>query len=96
MKEIMELKDMLLDELAHFGAKGDLTMSDLEVVDMLAHAAKNLCKILDCGSSYHLKTTKRKPHYSDDFTEQMQALMTEAPSDEIRQRMAEMMQEFGM
>lgn len=45
MQEIMELKEMLMDELSQYGAKGNLSTGDLEVVDKLAHAIKNLCKI---------------------------------------------------
>lgn len=49
MHEIMELKEMLMDELSQYGSKGNLSAGDLEVVDKLAHAIKNLCKIMDEG-----------------------------------------------
>ena len=47
MKELYELKDMLLDKLKEYSKKGDLTSGTLDVVDKLSHAAKNVCKIID-------------------------------------------------
>jgi len=61
MHEIMELKEMLMEELSKFGSKGDLSAGDLEVVDKLAHAIKNLCKIVD-GMD---KGYSRRPYYED-------------------------------
>lgn len=61
MHEIMELKEMLMDELSKFGSKGDLSAGDLEVVDKLAHAIKNLCKIVE-GSD---KGFSRRSYYED-------------------------------
>lgn len=47
MKELYDLKEMLLKELEEYGKKGDLSAGTLEIVDKLAHATKNLCKILE-------------------------------------------------
>lgn len=47
MNELYKLKDMLLKELEEYGSKGELTGGTLEVVDKLAHAIKNLCKIIE-------------------------------------------------
>ena len=58
MHDIMNLKEMLLDELSEYGRKGELNAKTLETVDTLAHATKNLCKIIEDaemmegGSSY--------------------------------------------
>jgi hypothetical protein len=46
MKELYELKDRLVDELKDYGRK-DLTGSSLDMIDKLAHAAKNVCKIIE-------------------------------------------------
>lgn len=46
MKELLELKEMLCDELKKYGEK-DLTTGSLDVVDKLAHAVKNLDKIIE-------------------------------------------------
>ncbi|MBO6092856.1 MAG: hypothetical protein J6P40_04400 [Oscillospiraceae bacterium] len=48
MHEIYELKDMLMQELEEYGRKGELKdVGSLEIVDKLAHAIKNLCKIIE-------------------------------------------------
>lgn len=47
MHEIYELKDMLCEELEKYGSKGDLNTGELEIVDKLAHAVKNLGKIIE-------------------------------------------------
>ena len=47
MHELMQLKEMLMKELSEYGAKGELSGGSLEVVDKLAHAIKNLCKIIE-------------------------------------------------
>lgn len=47
MHEIYELKDMLCKELEEYGRKGDLDVGSLEIVDKLAHAVKNLGKIIE-------------------------------------------------
>lgn len=47
MHDIYELKDMLCGELSKYGSKGDLSAGELEIVDKLAHAVKNLGKIIE-------------------------------------------------
>lgn len=118
MHEIMELKEMLMDELSQYGSKGNLSTGDLEVVDKLAHAIKNLCKIVDegkysrgsyyeDGGSYRRGMSGRRDsrgrytrngsmYYrnADEFAEQMQQLVDEAPNEEIKQRMRQLMQEI--
>ena len=65
MKELYELKEMLLDKLKEYSKKGDLTSGSLDVVDKLSHATKNICKIIEEyeeGSGY----SRRQPMYYDD------------------------------
>ena len=47
MHKLYELKEMLCKELEGYGEKGELTAGSLDVVDKLAHAIKNIDKILD-------------------------------------------------
>lgn len=47
MHKLEELKDMLCDELEKYGSEKELTAGSLEVVDKLAHAIKNIDKILE-------------------------------------------------
>lgn len=46
MHELYELKEMLCKELEELGGKGELTAGTLDTVDKLAHAIKNLDKII--------------------------------------------------
>ena len=47
MHELYQLKEMLMKELEEYGSKGEMTAGSLEVVDKLAHAIKNLDKIIE-------------------------------------------------
>ena len=47
MHKLHELKDMLCEELEEYGEKGKLDVGSLDVVDKLAHAVKNIDKILE-------------------------------------------------
>jgi hypothetical protein len=49
MHDIKKLKEMLMEELAEYGKGKELTMGSLDMVDKLAHAIKNLCKIVESG-----------------------------------------------
>ena len=51
MDELNKLRDMLCKELEEYGSKGEMTAGSLDVVDKLAHALKNLDKIID-GERY--------------------------------------------
>ena len=52
MRELYELKDMLMKELEEYGAKGELSAGSLDIVDKLAHTVKNLCKIIEDAEGY--------------------------------------------
>ena len=47
MHDIKKLKEMLMDELSTYGQGDKLSTGSLEMVDKLAHAVKNLCKIVE-------------------------------------------------
>lgn len=47
MQDLYKLKDMLCKELKEYGKQGELTAGTLDVVDKLAHALKNLDKVID-------------------------------------------------
>lgn len=47
MRELYELKEMLVDKLKEYGKKGELTSGSLDIVDKLSHTAKNLCKLIE-------------------------------------------------
>jgi hypothetical protein len=47
MEDLYKLKDMLCEELEKYGKKGDMSAGTLEIVDKLAHAIKNIDKIIE-------------------------------------------------
>lgn len=68
MHELYELKEKLLRELGEYGRK-ELSPSTLTMIDTLAHATKNICKIIESadeeyseegGSSYDRRGSSRR------------------------------------
>lgn len=47
MGEIYDLKEKIMNELKKYASKPELSAGSLETIDKLAHAAKNLCKIIE-------------------------------------------------
>ena len=47
MHELYELKDKLCNELKEFNKKEKLDMTSIQTIDTLAHALKNVCKIIE-------------------------------------------------
>ena len=47
MNDIHRLREMLYRELCEFGRKSEITMSSLPTIDTLAHACKNVGKIIE-------------------------------------------------
>ena len=47
MHGIYDLKELLCKELEEYGKKGELSAGTLEIVDKLAHAVKNIDKIIE-------------------------------------------------
>lgn len=47
MHKIYKVKDMLCDELEQFGARDKIDAQSLEMIDKLAHAIKNIDKIIE-------------------------------------------------
>lgn len=73
MRKMEELKEKLIREMEIYSSKS-LTMADITFVDTLAHATKNLCKVMEMeeeemGESYRGGYSNRhrvKAHYSRD------------------------------
>lgn len=98
MKELYELKERLVDELKDYG-KQELTSSNLDKIDKLAHAAKNVCKIIDSEdeghSGYYPNDTRvyRGSYRRDSMgrysrgslADKLRELMEEAPDEKSRQ-----------
>ena len=47
MHGIYDLKEKAIKELELYGGKDRLDASDWEVIDLLAHTTKNLCKVIE-------------------------------------------------
>ena len=47
MHKLYDLKDRLCEELDAF-AERDMNVANLDMIDKLAHATKNICKIIEC------------------------------------------------
>ena len=67
MRELYDIKEMLMDELKEYGRKGELTSGTLEVVDKLSHAIKNLCKIIEAYEEEEGYSNTYGGSYRDDM-----------------------------
>ena len=65
MHELYELKEKLLDELKEHGSK-ELSAGSLEIVDKLAHATKNLCKVIEACEEEEGHSSRYYPMAYDD------------------------------
>ncbi len=64
MHALYDLKAKLVEELEKYGKK-DLDRSSLETVDTLAHAAKNICKVIEaCEDEDYSERMSRRSYRS--------------------------------
>ena len=104
MHDLYKLKEMLCDELKEFGRTGDLTLSSLETIDKLAHAAKNVIKIIDScdgdSKSFARGRDRMGRFVSRDasgMARKLREMVDEAPDDASRreiQKLAEKMEQM--
>lgn len=75
MHDLYNLKEMLCKELSDYGKDGGLSLSSLGTIDTLAHAAKNVSKLIESydredysrrGGSYRDDGYSRDGYYYDD------------------------------
>ena len=66
MHELYKLKDDLVRELETLGKQG-ISKSNIEMIDKLAHAAKNVSKVIECSDddSYSNRGYSRRMSYAD-------------------------------
>ena len=95
MKELYELKEKLCDELKEYGRK-EVTGGALDVIDKLAHAIKNIDKIImvyeeegySNGRSYARgargRYSRGYSYHGEDIME-LREMMNNAPNESIRQ-----------
>ena len=65
MHDLYILKEMLCKELGEFGKHGELQESSLKTVDTLAHACKNVCKIIECCEEEEYSGYSRRSYDTD-------------------------------
>ena len=66
MHDLYNLKEMLCKELSDYGKDGGLTLSSLDTIDKLAHACKNVCKIIE--SKEGEEHSRRGGSYDDGYS----------------------------
>ena len=64
MHKLYALKDRLTKELEEYADKG-LSEASLKTIDTLAHAAKNLDKVIECGEAEGYSGYSRRMSYRD-------------------------------
>lgn len=102
MEKLKDLKKKLCEELAHYDSVS-LSLSNLDTIDKLAHAIKNLDKIIkaeneDYGYSNRYEggwSNRSYPRYSyADMKDGLRKLMDNAPDEQTRVELSRMMQKF--
>lgn len=67
MKELYELREKLCDELMEYGDK-EMSAGSLDVVDKLAHAIKNIDKILEYSEGYSSRGGYNRDGYMREYS----------------------------
>ena len=66
MHDLYKLKETLVKELKEYGKSGDLSKSALDDIDKLAHAAKNVIKVIDsCEEDEYSRASGMRRSYDD-------------------------------
>lgn len=65
MHALYDLKAQLIEELEKIAKKGELNSASLEVVDTLAHATKNLCKVIESCEDEEYSQRMSRRSYAD-------------------------------
>ena len=79
MHDLYNLKEMLCKELCEYGKSHEISSASLQMIDTLAHACKNVCKIIESkdeeqysgrgsyrDNSYYGNRYSRDGYYYDD------------------------------
>lgn len=67
MHKLYDLKDMLCEELEEYADKGNLDMNRLHEIDTLAHAIKNIDKIIDKEDGYSERRYSERGMYEGNY-----------------------------
>ena len=77
MHDLYRLKENIVKELEDYGKQG-LSKNNLDVIDKLAHAGKNVAKIIECcerddysmGRNYSMRDSYRGSSYRDSYADE--------------------------
>lgn len=109
MHNLDTLKDKLCDQLESYASK-EITASNLEYIDKLAHAAKNVAKLCDGGEysgAYPVTTYAMRRDYprrdsmgryseSDGMLHELRELRKHAPDDRTRKEFDRFIEKMEM
>ena len=100
MEKLKDLKKKLCEELAHYDSVS-LSLSNLDTIDKLAHAIKNLDKTIKAeeeGHGYSNEggwSNRSYPRYSyADVKDGLKRLIDNAPDEQTRMELSRTMQRF--
>lgn len=65
MHALYDLKSQLIEELEGIAKKGEVNSSNLEVIDKLAYATKNLCKVIEACEDEEYSNRMSRRSYAD-------------------------------
>jgi hypothetical protein len=70
MHDLVNLKEMLIKELGEFGKNGSLSKASLDNIDKLAHATKNVIKVIECceQDEYSHRMGRSYGHHNDGYS----------------------------
>lgn len=103
MHDLYKVKEMLVNELKEFGKKGDLSKPSLDAINKLAHAAKNVCKVIDyceqdeCDYSTTYRdsyTVKSRPIVGEATKIYLRDLLNSGSDDRLREELRRMVESF--
>lgn len=99
MHALYDLKGQLIEELEKIAKKGELNSASLDVIDTLAHATKNLCKIIEsCEDEEYSNRISRRSYadrsYEDGMSRRRDSMGRYARSyaDDAMHKLEEMME----
>ena len=74
MHDLTNLKKMLVQELENYGKSGSISKASLDNIDKLAHATKNVIKIIEHCDSNGYEEEQHSEEYSDMKVELMRII----------------------
>lgn len=88
MHDLYKLKEMLVRELESFGKKGELTKTSLTAIDTLAHATKNLVKVIEaCEQDGYSNAMSRSYGYDNSYAHEVYS----RAEDSVKERLHRLM-----